>query len=201
MHTARNWPKRARDPACRSIRSGMPKIMELLRTGNIDRSDAPEQPNRVSRDRRLRRQRGAVVGRRFSERSLPPGAIVWSASSMKPFRLDRRHGDDCGSPREGRRQAMISRSSRVPRQIGGSMSKTAEFDTDILIVGSGPTGATAALALATLWRPWRTWSRAWNWLADSPRAHITNQARQTKFFRDPRESAKRSQGLRSSVGT
>ena len=29
------------------------------------------------------------------------------------------------------------------------MSKTAEFDTDILIVGSGPTGATAALALAT----------------------------------------------------
>lgn len=62
------------------------------------------------------------------------------------------------------------------------MSKTAEFDTDILIVGSGPTGATAALALATYGVRAHMVSR-WNWLADSPRAHITNQ-RANEVFRD-----------------
>jgi 2,4-dichlorophenol 6-monooxygenase len=62
------------------------------------------------------------------------------------------------------------------------MSKTAEFDTDILVVGSGPTGATAALALATYGVRAHMVSR-WNWLADSPRAHITNQ-RANEVFRD-----------------
>ena len=62
------------------------------------------------------------------------------------------------------------------------MSETAEFVTDILIVGSGPTGATAALALATYGVRAHMVSR-WNWLADSPRAHITNQ-RANEVFRD-----------------
>jgi len=56
------------------------------------------------------------------------------------------------------------------------------FDTDVLIVGSGPTGGTAALALATYGVRAHLVSRG-NWLADSPRAHIINQ-RANEVFRD-----------------
>jgi 2,4-dichlorophenol 6-monooxygenase len=56
------------------------------------------------------------------------------------------------------------------------------FDTDVLVVGSGPTGGTTALALATLGVRVHIVSR-WNWLADTPRAHITNQ-RCNEVFRD-----------------
>ena len=56
------------------------------------------------------------------------------------------------------------------------------FDTDVLIVGTGPTGATTALALATYGVRAHVVSR-WNWLADTPRAHITNQ-RTLEVFRD-----------------
>ena len=52
----------------------------------------------------------------------------------------------------------------------------------MLIVGSGPTGATMALALAGYGIRCHMISR-WNWLADSPRAHITNQ-RTMEVFRD-----------------
>jgi len=51
-----------------------------------------------------------------------------------------------------------------------------------LIVGTGPTGATLALALATYGVRAHMVSR-WNWLADTPRAHITNQ-RTMEIFRD-----------------
>jgi 2,4-dichlorophenol 6-monooxygenase len=57
-----------------------------------------------------------------------------------------------------------------------------EFDTDVLIVGTGPTGATAALALATYGVRVRVATK-WNWLANSPRAHITNQ-RSLEVLRD-----------------
>lgn len=60
--------------------------------------------------------------------------------------------------------------------------KADAFDTDVLIVGSGPTGATTALALATCGVRAHMVSR-WNWLADTPRAHITNQ-RTLEVFRD-----------------
>jgi 2,4-dichlorophenol 6-monooxygenase len=56
------------------------------------------------------------------------------------------------------------------------------FDTDVLIVGTGPFGATTALALATYGVRVRVVTR-WNWLANSPRAHITNQ-RAMEVFRD-----------------
>jgi 2,4-dichlorophenol 6-monooxygenase len=59
---------------------------------------------------------------------------------------------------------------------------TGAFDTDVLVVGTGPTGAAAALSLATYGVRVRVATR-WNWLANSPRAHITNQ-RTLEVLRD-----------------
>ena len=57
-----------------------------------------------------------------------------------------------------------------------------EFETDVLVVGAGPTGACTALALASQGVRVHCISRA-NWLADTPRAHITNQ-RAVEVLRD-----------------
>jgi len=57
-----------------------------------------------------------------------------------------------------------------------------DFDTDVFIVGTGPTGATAALALAT-YGVRATMVSQWSWLANTPRAHITNQ-RAVEVLRD-----------------
>lgn len=62
------------------------------------------------------------------------------------------------------------------------MSPHDEFDTDVIVVGTGPTGGTASLALATYGIRVHAVSK-WNWLANTPRAHVMNQ-RATEVLRD-----------------
>ena len=59
---------------------------------------------------------------------------------------------------------------------------TTGYDTDVIVVGTGPMGATTALALATYGVRVQAVTR-WNWLAHTPRAHITNQ-RALEVLRD-----------------
>ena len=56
------------------------------------------------------------------------------------------------------------------------------YDTDVLVVGSGPMGGTTALALATYGVRVQVVNR-YNWTANTPRAHITNQ-RAMEVLRD-----------------
>ncbi|MFC3890541.1 FAD-dependent oxidoreductase [Lentzea rhizosphaerae] len=58
----------------------------------------------------------------------------------------------------------------------------AAVETDVLIVGSGPAGASAALFLSTLGVP-NIMITKYRWTANTPRAHITNQ-RTMEIFRD-----------------
>jgi len=62
------------------------------------------------------------------------------------------------------------------------MTDSGSFDTDVIIIGSGPTGSTTAMALATYGVRAHVVS-LWNWLAHTPRAHITNQ-RAVEVYRD-----------------
>ena len=62
------------------------------------------------------------------------------------------------------------------------MPQASEYQTDVLVVGTGPMGSTTALALATYGVRVHVVNR-FNWTANSPRAHITNQ-RAMEVLRD-----------------
>lgn len=66
--------------------------------------------------------------------------------------------------------------------MAGITETMTEFAPDVLIVGSGPAGLGAALALSNYGVPTRVITRH-NWLANTPRAHVTNQ-RTFEIFRD-----------------
>ncbi|ALG11769.1 FAD-dependent oxidoreductase [Kibdelosporangium phytohabitans] len=57
-----------------------------------------------------------------------------------------------------------------------------EYDTDVVVVGSGPAGGTAALALAT-YGVRTLLVNKYGWVANTPRSHITNQ-RTMEVFRE-----------------
>src|SRR5258708_33379895 len=61
-------------------------------------------------------------------------------------------------------------------------SRHMAYETDVLIIGAGPTGSTPAVALVSSGVRCPIGSRG-NWMADSPRAHITNQ-RANEVFSD-----------------
>ena len=63
-----------------------------------------------------------------------------------------------------------------------AVSKPGVIDTDVLVVGSGPAGASAALFLSTLGIA-NILITKYRWTANTPRAHITNQ-RTMEIFRD-----------------
>ncbi|WP_377273855.1 FAD-dependent oxidoreductase [Peterkaempfera sp. SMS 1(5)a] len=62
------------------------------------------------------------------------------------------------------------------------MAFTDHYDTDVLVVGSGPAGGSAALLLATYGIRTLLVTK-YGWLANTPRAHITNQ-RTMEVLRD-----------------
>ena len=66
--------------------------------------------------------------------------------------------------------------------IGKEQVMSEQFDTDVLVVGTGPAGSTLGLALASYGIKVQLFTQ-FSWLANSPRAHITNQ-RAMEVLRD-----------------
>jgi 2,4-dichlorophenol 6-monooxygenase len=70
----------------------------------------------------------------------------------------------------------------IPPTAEHDMSTPSKYDTDVLVIGSGPAGGAAALTLATYGINTMLINK-YSWLANSPRAHITNQ-RTLEVLRD-----------------
>ena len=85
-------------------------------------------------------------------------------------------GDGPGRPHPG--CALVAHDLRPP--TGVSMSE--HLTTDVLVIGSGPAGASAALFLATQGVDHIVITK-YRWTANTPRAHITNQ-RTVEIMRD-----------------
>lgn len=62
------------------------------------------------------------------------------------------------------------------------MARASKFDADIIVIGTGPTGGTTALSAALAGARVHVVSQ-FHWMANTPRAHITNQ-RTMEVFRD-----------------
>src|SRR5579863_7429094 len=94
-------------------------------------------------------------------------------------------GRDC---RWRRRFSPRLRSSAIGEEatIIGCCQKTRRssgvIETEVLIVGSGPAGSSAGLMLSTYGIP-NIIVTKYGWLADTPRAHLTNQ-RAMEILRD-----------------
>ena len=67
-------------------------------------------------------------------------------------------------------------------QQADSATEQAVLTTDVLVIGSGPAGASAALFLATYGVEVLVITK-YRWTANTPRAHITNQ-RTVEIMRD-----------------
>src|SRR5581483_7212397 len=78
-------------------------------------------------------------------------------------------GQLCHLPTHWNRETLLTDNTRV-------------IETDVLIVGSGPAGSSAGLMLSTYRIPNMIVTK-YGWLADTPRAHITNQ-RTMEILRD-----------------
>ena len=77
---------------------------------------------------------------------------------------------------------MIPAGSGDSRPAGGATEPKISLETDVLVIGSGPAGASAALFLASYGVDHLVITK-YRWTANTPRAHITNQ-RTVEIFRD-----------------
>src|SRR3954451_11670558 len=111
-------------------------------------------------------------------RTSMPVWVMPITSSLSTVTSSRQHRVLPQPPREG----AMDDSTLPPPVYLPFPDDSSGFDTDVVVVGIGPAGGTAALALATYGVRVHAVSM-FPWVANSPRAHITNQ-RGVEVLRD-----------------